>query len=274
MFSDMEQNNTLWRVFSYGEETRQPSQPYWCVNQNRLPFINVIQYTLRGRLRYMRNGEEQFIGKGQALIFGYNDGSEYGIRSDDEPYTCFWISLRGAGLCEHWQLIKKLHGSIFTDDKGELIQLMRESVRMTRGLGEQNPIQIAARTYQFAMNLMEALERHSMHLRSPADRAITRMRNNPYSYWSIKELTDQEGCSREHFFRVFKERYKITPAVWLTERRTEHARHLLQTTALTVEDIALQCGYSGAHVLSRALRSHFGQNPTQIRSAKPCSLHH
>jgi AraC-like DNA-binding protein len=264
----MPHHKALWRFFSFGEETHPAGQRYWFVNRNRLKDIHVLQYTLQGRLRYHVNGEESIIGKDQALLFGYNDGSEYGIRPRDKSYTTFWISLCGAGLGEHWKMIQATHGSILTDSHGELLRLMRESVRHICGSDEQDPLRIAERTYQFVMQLMELLDRQSRHLISPAERAVVRMCRNPYYLWSIKELTKEEGCSREHFFRVFKQRHQTTPTTWLSQRRTEHARYLLQTTRLTVEDIALQCGFSGAHGLSRALRTRFGQSPSQMRSAR------
>jgi AraC-like DNA-binding protein len=262
----METEPTLWRIFSYGEEFHPAGQPYWWKNKGRPGSTCVIQYTLAGALYHIGNEQENLVKKGQALLFTYEDGSEYGLRPRDKSYTCFWISLRGAGLEEHWSLIHERHGPIITDTNGELLNLLRESVKSGGFSDEKDPIHIALKTHQFVMLLMRLLDRHSLHLSTPAERALARMRNNPYYPWSIKELTEEAGCSREHFFRVFKEHYQTTPSVWLSQQRAAQARYLLLTTRLTVEDVALQCGFSGAHGLARTLRRIYQQSPKELRA--------
>ena len=217
----------------------------------------------------MQNGQETLVHEGQALLFNYDEGSEYGIQPGDKSYSCFWISLTGAGLAEHWNQIRARHGSVITDSDGELLGLLQETVKAGSFSGEQDTIRVASAVHHFVMRLMYQLDRRSQHLSTPADRALARMRNNPYYPWSIKELVAEEGCSREHFFRVFRMRYKTTPAAWLTQRRAEQARYLLQTTRLTVEDIAQQCGLSGAHGLARILRRIYQQGPNELRLIAP-----
>ena len=218
-------------------------------------------------MRYVQDGKETPVRKGQALLFNYEDGSEYGIRPKDKSYSCFWISLAGAGLLEHWDQIRARHGSVVTDSSGELLKLLRETVKTGGFSDEQDTIRIAGTVHHFVMQLMSLLVRHSQHLSTPVDQALARLRSNPYYPWSIKQLVEEEGCSREHFFRVFRERYGTTPAAWISQQRAEQALYLLQTTRLTVEDIALQCGFSGAHSLARTLRRIYQQGPNSLRSS-------
>jgi AraC-like DNA-binding protein len=263
----METDSILWRFFSFGEELHPAGRPYWWTNRNRpvSTDINVIQYTLKGTLRYLHNRQETLVHKGQAFLFNYADGSEYGIRPEDRSYSCFWISLAGAGISEHWNQIRKQYGSVITDTDSELLTLIQEAVKTGSSSGEQNTIRTASQVHHFVMQLMTLLARQSLHLNKPVDQALARLRDNPYYPWSIKELVEEEGCSREHFFRAFRERYKTTPSVWLGQQRAKQARYLLQTTRLTVEDIALQCGFSGAHSLARTLRRIYQQGPTGLR---------
>ena len=265
-FCDMKASSPLWRLYSFGEEFHPAGQIYWWVNRNREWPGNVnVQYTLQGTLRYVRSGQEHPVRPGQACIYSHEDGSEYGVYPEDESYACLWVSFAGAGMQEHWNQIRERFGPVVTDSGGELLQLMREVIKTGRLSGEQDVISIAIAVHRFVMRLIRLLDQYSGLSSTPVEQALARLRANPLYPWSLKELVAEEGCSREHFCRVFKERYKTTPAVWLSSQRIEHARYLLQTTKLTADEIAHQCGLSGAHSLARALRRIYRQGPQAVR---------
>ncbi len=263
----MKSDEPLWRIHSFGEEVHPSGQTYWWVNRDR-PFpANVnIQYTLRGTLSYVQNGREISVNQGQACLYSPRDGTEYGVHPKDESYTCLWASFAGAGMTEHWDQIRARFGSVLTDPDGHLLQLMREIIKTGSFSGEQDIASAAGAVHRFVMRLMRLLDQYSSRFRKPVDQALARLRANPFYPWSLKELVAEEGCSREHFSRVFNERYQTTPAAWLSQQRVEHARYLLQTTHLTVEDIAQQCGLSGSHSLARALRRIYQKGPRAIRT--------
>jgi transcriptional regulator GlxA family with amidase domain len=59
--------------------------------------------------------------------------------------------------------------------------------------------------------------------------------------------------SRRSFDRRFRELTGTAPATWLTHQRVLHAQRLLESTPLSVEEVARSCGFSSA----AALRPHF-----------------
>jgi transcriptional regulator GlxA family with amidase domain len=48
--------------------------------------------------------------------------------------------------------------------------------------------------------------------------------------------------------------------------RLEQARHLLQTTQMSVSEIGYRCGFEDATSFSRAFKRSFGQSPTQYKN--------
>ncbi len=80
--------------------------------------------------------------------------------------------------------------------------------------------------------------------------------------------------SPRHFARRFTEKTKLTPARYLESLRVQRARELLETTSLTVEEIANQSGFWREERLRRSFlkilgvtpsiyRNHFGQQTKQ-----------
>lgn len=263
----MARASVLWQLLGFGEELHPFGQNYWWVNRQRGVSASVVQYTLKGALRYLQDGRETLVRQGEACLFNYDDGSEYGVRPNDMSYTCFWISLSGAGIPEHWNQMRESHGPVVVDSNDRFLKLLRGIVKTGSSYKEQDAYRAANAIHDFVMRFMALLDRRSNQFSSPVDRAVNRVCGNPFFPWSFKELVAEEGCSLKHFFRVFRERHATTPAAWLRQRRAEQALHLLRATRLTVGDIALQCGFSGAHSLSRTLRDIYQQGPTALRSS-------
>jgi transcriptional regulator GlxA family with amidase domain len=67
------------------------------------------------------------------------------------------------------------------------------------------------------------------------------------------------------FTRRFREETGLSPAQWLTRQRVEHARELLETTDLGVDEVARRAGFGTAVSLRQHLRSAVGVSPLAYR---------
>lgn len=68
--------------------------------------------------------------------------------------------------------------------------------------------------------------------------------------------------------RVMRRLYGMTFSRRLRLIRLSNARHLLLTTDLTMEQIALRCGFSGVAVFSAAFRAEVGDTPSRWRRSQ------
>ena len=71
---------------------------------------------------------------------------------------------------------------------------------------------------------------------------------------SLPKLARHAGMSTRTMSRRFLERVGTTPAQWVCAARVRRAQQLLETTSLSVEEVAAQSGFRSASVL----REHFG----------------
>jgi transcriptional regulator GlxA family with amidase domain len=69
----------------------------------------------------------------------------------------------------------------------------------------------------------------------------------------IDLMARRAQMSRRNFDRRFRELTGTAPATWLTHQRVLRAQRLLESTRLSVEEVARSCGFSSA----AALRPHF-----------------
>jgi transcriptional regulator GlxA family with amidase domain len=82
----------------------------------------------------------------------------------------------------------------------------------------------------------------------------------------VECLARRAQMSRRNFDRRFREITGTTPAAWLTHQRVLRAQQLLESTRLSVEEVARQCGFSSAAALRPHFRRLVGTVPAAYRA--------
>ena len=81
-----------------------------------------------------------------------------------------------------------------------------------------------------------------------------------------KELEKECGVDINYLNIIFKKETGTTLYDYLTHLRMEHAKHLLETTAISVSDIASRVGYPNGNSFSRAFKHYEKQPPLVVRN--------
>jgi len=78
-------------------------------------------------------------------------------------------------------------------------------------------------------------------------------------------MAAQESMSVRTFTRRFREESGVSPGQWLTSQRVEHARHLLESTDLSIDRIAHAAGFGTAQSMRQHLQTSLGVTPSTYR---------
>ncbi|MFF1958054.1 GlxA family transcriptional regulator [Streptomyces sp. NPDC058220] len=81
----------------------------------------------------------------------------------------------------------------------------------------------------------------------------------------LRDLAERESMSVRTFTRRFREEAGISPGQWLTQQRIERARQLLESTDLSVDQVARDAGFGTAQSMRQRLQSALGVPPTVYR---------
>ncbi|SKX76212.1 AraC family transcriptional regulator [Mycobacteroides abscessus subsp. abscessus] len=81
----------------------------------------------------------------------------------------------------------------------------------------------------------------------------------------VDEMAARMHMSPRTFARRFGDEVGVSPHKWLTEQRVAHARRLLETTSLPMEQIATQAGFGSATLLRHHFASAVGVSPATYR---------
>jgi transcriptional regulator GlxA family with amidase domain len=88
--------------------------------------------------------------------------------------------------------------------------------------------------------------------------------------FSTAELARRARMSERTFARRFTAETGTTPLKWLTQQRVLHARHLLEETALGIEEIARACGLGTGALLRHHFKRIVGVTPADYRRVFAC----
>ncbi|MGB7085066.1 MAG: AraC family transcriptional regulator [Phormidesmis sp.] len=102
--------------------------------------------------------------------------------------------------------------------------------------------------------------------RSQLARVVDYMKANLAQDLSILDFASLIGMSESHFSRSFKQSVGIAPYQYLLQQRVERAKQLLKQQALkrqalSISDIALDCGFANQTHLTKVFRQMTGTTP-------------
>src|SRR5205085_9327729 len=81
----------------------------------------------------------------------------------------------------------------------------------------------------------------------------------------LAALAEHARMSVRTFSRRFRAETGMSPGTWLTRQRVEHARHLLETTDLSVDVVAERAGLGTGASLRQHMRASIGVPPLAYR---------
>jgi AraC-like DNA-binding protein len=96
-------------------------------------------------------------------------------------------------------------------------------------------------------------------------RVLDRMKADLSADLNLNILAAESGYSKSHFMRTFRAAIGYSPHQWLTRLRVEQAKTVLRGNAVSLIDIALDCGFRSHSHFSNTFRRIAGVTPGEYR---------
>lgn len=82
---------------------------------------------------------------------------------------------------------------------------------------------------------------------------------------SLATIADELEISQYYFCRLFKQSTGMTPHAYLIQQRVERSKQLLKHRDLTINEIAIACGFANPSHFAKHFRNHTGISPKEFR---------
>lgn len=81
----------------------------------------------------------------------------------------------------------------------------------------------------------------------------------------LTELADIAGITPQHLCRIFRETMNMRPNEYLTQRRLQEAKRLIEQNELSISEAAARSGFPDASYFSTVFRRYEGVSPAEYR---------
>jgi AraC-like DNA-binding protein len=95
--------------------------------------------------------------------------------------------------------------------------------------------------------------------------AMRYIRENFTEHITIKDICSAIGYSKSTVLTSFKKEFSITVNTYLNNMRLGRAKKMLESETLTINEIALTCGFSDQSYFSKVFSAKYGLTPTEYR---------
>ena len=95
--------------------------------------------------------------------------------------------------------------------------------------------------------------------------ALELMQNHISDPLTSLQLAELSNIGERQLVRLFKSNLGKGPNRFYRDLRLEHARILVQQSALSVIEISIACGFDGASYFAQVFKEAFGMTPTEMR---------
>ena len=98
------------------------------------------------------------------------------------------------------------------------------------------------------------------------DTVLRYINENLGSDLSIEVLSKKYFAHPTHFIRAFKSKVGTTPAKYIRQKKVERVKLLLETTALSLQEIADALAFTDSAHLTRLFKNFYGTTPSNYKS--------
>ena len=84
------------------------------------------------------------------------------------------------------------------------------------------------------------------------------------SEFSVQQLSEEVGISRVHLNRKVKERYGVSPNIFIKSYRLKQAAYLLIHNHVNISEVAYRVGFSSHSYFTTSFHDYFGMSPKEF----------
>ena len=207
------------------------------------------------------------VRRGDAVLLPRGRAHEYGA-SDEDPWTLWWLHVAGDAAAD---LVRAAHAAAggpvaHLRDPAGVASLVQQAIDALDAGTPGDLLRASGAAWNALAQVAATGRRTPGPALDPVERALEHLRATTPRRTSLDELAALVGLSPSHLAAVFRQRVGVAPLRYQSDLRLARARELLDSTSLTVAEVAATSGYADPLYFSRQFARTHGVPPTAYRS--------
>ena len=229
----------------------------------------LIHYILRGKGRFTIRNKEFQLSSGHGFLIPPEELCFY--QADEKnPWTYIWVGFQGekAENILHTIGLTAANPVFTSDNNEELYQIVKDMMEHNT-YGIANELRRNGQLQVFLSIISDGVAAQEHGETDQADRYVERaidyIRSNYCNPLKVTDIADYVCVNRSYLYTLFKNSLGMSPQNFVTNFRIHKAMELLRTTELSIESIALSCGYTDPLVFTKAFKNIKNISPSGYR---------
>lgn len=229
----------------------------------------MFHYVLSGRGMFRMGGKEYRLEAGYGFFIAPQELVFYQA-DEKEPWSYVWVGFSGSKAEEYLEAMGlNVRHPIFRSEKSdELYQIIRDMMEhntwgMVHELRRDGLLQIFLSVIAESNAVTEKKEEEKAN--QYVRRAVEFIQRNYSNPIRVTDVAEYVCVNRSYLYTLFQTSIGMSPQQFLASYRLTRAAELLLLPGLSIESIALSCGYQDPLVFTKAFRHMKGVSPSAYR---------
>lgn len=235
----------------------------------------MIHYCLKGKGLFSIGGKNYPLKEGYGFLI-VPDELAYYVSDENDPWTYVWIGFGGKRAEE---VVSQLglslnHPVFYNTERDRIYDLVKDMMdHNTASISDalrRNGL-LSLFLSELAADINISHKNNLISANYYVSKAQAFIKSNYCNPIKVGDIADYVCINRSYLYTLFESTFGISPQQYLAGYRIAKACELLQLTDLSIESIAISCGYSDPLVFSKAFKQEKGISPSYYRKTLPKS---
>lgn len=230
----------------------------------------LLLYTIKGKGYIKTNDSEFELSINNAVIIDCREGHEY--KSPDGNWEFLWMHFMGTGAEAVYNVlypdnaVHSIEIKNVSDFENNFCELIHKSINVDIC----NSLDISSKIHALINDMCMASfinegEKGKKDFNADIKSVITFIELNYKNPITIDDMVATIHVSKYHFIRCFRRTMGTTPYQYLINYRITTAKTMLRTTAVSVSEIAEECGFLDTSNFIAQFKKQTGMKPLEYR---------
>lgn len=265
--------NTDLELYYFGTQQCRPNESWGpgIKNQYKLHYVHSGKGILRSK-------EKEYVIKEGQLFACYPNEIVYYKADSQTPWRYSWVAFDGLNSELYFERAGFSKTNLVIDCPNcSLIENAYEQILSTQKSAENKDLNYMGYLYLILASIIDKPSRtaDTSNSKQYVKEALNYIKKNYSQPITITDISSALSLDRKYFSKIFKQQLQMTPNEYLINYRLAQACELMETTSLTIAEIAATVGYDNQFSFSRVFKKYKNISPSdykkQVLQKKTCS---